>query len=62
MCGKNESLHFKKIEISKIRSHIDKFLDSLLALSALLTLAVSGSAQSALIDRGNGLIYDDVLE
>ncbi|NOQ62936.1 MAG: DUF1566 domain-containing protein [Methyloprofundus sp.] len=33
-----------------------------LALGALLVLGITSTAQAALIDRGDGLIYDDVLD
>lgn len=33
-----------------------------LALSALLALSITGTAQATLIDKGSGLIYDDVLD
>jgi len=33
-----------------------------LALSALLVLSITGTAQATLIDRTGGLIYDDVLD
>ena len=33
-----------------------------LSLCAVLALGISGAAQATLIDRGNGLLYDNVLD
>jgi hypothetical protein len=39
-----------------------RFIQHPLKLALLASLAVSGAAQAHLIDRGGGLIYDDVLD
>jgi hypothetical protein len=39
-----------------------KHQKTLLAMAMLASAAVTGTAQASLVDRGNGLLYDDVLD